>query len=275
MASSKARSKNRSASGKGGRPAGGAGSNDKSPGSRTVPAVSATPTTPRKSTGATTARSPRRTEVAPEPEESFASAADPTGPPFWLQVTSMVLAVLGLAISAYETYAHYNGNRLLGCPSGAHSTFDCAAVITSPQAMVFNVFPVAVLGLAFYIFGVVIFSPWAWRFRGTVIRLGGRRLPITSRGVDLVRLGSVIVGMGFVMYLIYAEFQIGSVCEYCSGVHLVTFLLFCITVVSAALWGLGHRNPARGDCAKLHSVHVRPRGPGAGGSPRKVAACRA
>jgi uncharacterized membrane protein len=59
-----------------------------------------------------------------------------------------------------------------------------------------------------------------------------------------VRLGSVIVGMGFVMYLIFAEFQIGAVCEYCSGVHLVTFLLFCITVLSAALWGLGKRNPA-------------------------------
>jgi uncharacterized membrane protein len=108
--------------------------------------------------------------------------------------------------------------------------------------MVFNVLPVAVLGLAFYVFAVVIFSPWAWRFRGAAIG----SLRVTSRGVDIVRLGSVIVGMGFVMYLIYAEFQIGSVCEYCSGVHLVTFLLFCLTVVSAALWGLGKRNTARG-----------------------------
>jgi uncharacterized membrane protein len=187
-------------------------------------------------------RAPKRTAVAPEPEESYTSVSSPSGPPFWLQVTSLVLAVLGLAISAYETYAHYNGNHLLGCPSGAGGTFNCAAVITSSQSMVFNVLPVAVLGLAFYIFAVVIFSPWAWRFRGAAIRLGGRRLRITSRGVDLVRLGSLIVGMGFVMYLIYAEFQIGSVCEYCSGVHVVTFLLFCITIVSAALWGLGKRN---------------------------------
>ena len=187
-------------------------------------------------------RSPKRTAVAPEPEESYASAASPVGPAPWLQVTSLVLAVIGLAISAYETYAHYNGSHLLGCPSGTGGTFNCTAVITSSQSVVFNVFPVAVLGLAFYIFAVVIFSPWAWRFRGAAIRLGGQRLRITSRGVDLVRLGSVIVGMGFVMYLIYAEFQIGSVCEYCSGVHVVTFLLFCITVVSAALWGLGKRN---------------------------------
>jgi uncharacterized membrane protein len=163
-----------------------------------------------------------------------------TAPPFWLQVTSLVLAVLGLAISAYETYAHYNGSHLLGCPSGAGGTFDCTAVITSSQSVVFNVFPVAVLGLAFYVFAVVIFSPWAWRFQGATFpfRLGR----ITGRDVNIVRLGSVIVGMGFVMYLIYAEFQIGSICEYCSGVHVVTFLLFCITVISAALWGLGKRN---------------------------------
>ena len=236
MASSKARSRNRSASSKGGRPSAG-GSNGKSPSSRTVPAVSATPTSPRNSAGVTAARSPKRTAVAPEPEESFAPAR-PSGPPFWLQVTSLVLAVIGLAISAYETYAHYNGSHLLGCPSGAGGTFNCTAVITSPQAVVFNVFPVAVLGLAFYVFAVVIFSPWAWQFQGG--RFGPLR--ITGRDVNIVRLGSVIVGMGFVMYLIYAEFQIGSVCEYCSGVHVVTFLLFCITVVSAALWGLGKRD---------------------------------
>jgi uncharacterized membrane protein len=158
-----------------------------------------------------------------------------SGPPTWLQITSFVLAIIGLAISGYETWAHYNGSHLFACSSKPGATFNCGAVITSPQSMVFNVFPVAVLGLAFYVFAVVIFSPWAWRFTGFGI--------ITSRVVDMVRLGSVIVGMGFVMYLIYAEFQIGSVCEYCSGVHLVTFLLFCITVVSAALWGLGKRTP--------------------------------
>jgi uncharacterized membrane protein len=241
MASSKARSRNRSASSKGGRPSAGSGSSGKNPSSRTVPAVSATPTSPRNSAGVTAARSPKRTAVAPEPEESF-KPASPSGPPLWLQVTSTVLAVLGLAISAYETYAHYNGSHLLGCPSGTSGTFNCTAVITSSQSVVFNVFPVAVLGLAFYVFAVVIFSPWAWQFRGAAIRLGGQRLRITSRGVDIVRLGSVIVGMGFVMYLIYAEFQIGSICEYCTGVHIVTFLLFCITVFSAALWGLGKRN---------------------------------
>jgi uncharacterized membrane protein len=244
MASSKARSansRNRSASSKGGRPAVGVGTNGKSSSARTVPAVSATPTSPRKPANVTAARTPKRPAVAPEPEEAFEPATTRSGPPTWLQVTSLVLAVLGLAISAYETWAHYHGSHLFGCPSQGSGTLNCGAVITSSQSMVFNIFPVAVLGLAFYVFAVVIFTPWAWRFTGGPIRLPGR-FRITSRGVDLVRLGSVIVGMGFVMYLIYAEFQIGYICEYCTGVHIVTFLLFCITVISAALWGLGQRN---------------------------------
>ena len=245
MASSKARSansRNRSASSKGGRPAVGAGSKSKNSSARTVPAVSATPTSPRKPAGVAAARSPRPSAVTPEADDLFEPAPRRYGPPTWLQVTSLVLAVLGLAISAYETYAHYSNTALLGCPAKAGGTFDCAAVITSSQSMVFNVLPVAVLGLAFYVFAIVIFTPWAWRFRGFAIPLGSRTLRVTSRGVDTVRLGSVIVGMGFVMYLIYAEFQINAICEYCTGVHIVTFLLFCITVVSAALWGLGKRN---------------------------------
>jgi uncharacterized membrane protein len=49
----------------------------------------------------------------------------------------------------------------------------------------------------------------------------------------------MIVGMGFVMYLIYAEvYQIQQICEYCTSVHIITFLLFCVTVVAAAIWGL-------------------------------------
>jgi len=243
MASSKSRnSRNRSASPTGARPAVGAGSNGRNSSARTVAAVSATPTSPRKPAGVTATRSPKRTAAAPEPEEAYEPKAAPSGPPTWLQVTSLVLAVLGLAISAYETYAHYNGSHLLGCPAKGGGTFDCTAVITSSQSMVFNIFPVAVLGLAFYVFAVVIFSPWAWRFTDRAIRLGRRTFRITSRGVDVLRLGSIIVGMGFVMYLIYAEFQINAICEYCTGVHIVTFLLFCITVVSAALWGLGTRN---------------------------------
>jgi uncharacterized membrane protein len=46
-----------------------------------------------------------------------------------------------------------------------------------------------------------------------------------------------------VLYLLYAElFIIGSICLYCTSVHVITFVLFALTAAAAAIWGL---NPAR------------------------------
>jgi uncharacterized membrane protein len=43
----------------------------------------------------------------------------------------------------------------------------------------------------------------------------------------------VVSGIGFVLYLIYAElFEIKAICEYCTGVHVVTFALFVLVVVT-------------------------------------------
>ena len=97
-------------------------------------------------------------------------------------------------------------------------------VTTSPQSYVFGI-PVAVLGLAFFLFAVAAMSPWAWRSR--------------RREVHIVRLASTVVGIGFVLYLIYAElFIIGSICLYCTSVHVLTFVLFALTAFAAAAWGL-------------------------------------
>ena len=223
MANSKARSKQRPASAQGARPAAGTAS---ARSARTVAAVSATPTRSKA-----TRPAPRAAATEPVEDVPVQQPPRPSEQPLWLQVTSLVLAVIGLAISAYETYAHFNGNHLAGCPTG-RGTFNCAAVITSSQSMVFGVIPVAILGLAFYVVAVPLFSPWGWR--------------LERRAVHQLRLASAIAGMGFVMYLIYAELQIGSICEYCTGVHIVTFLLFCITVFSAAIWGLGGGREAPG-----------------------------
>jgi uncharacterized membrane protein len=90
--------------------------------------------------------------------------------------------------------------------------------------MVFGI-PVAVLGLAFYLFLVPMMSPWVWRS--------------TRPEVAWARLGSLVVGIGFVLYLVYAElFEIDNICLYCTSVHVITFLLFVLTVLAAAVWGL-------------------------------------
>jgi uncharacterized membrane protein len=172
-----------------------------------------------------------REEAGGQSAETPAAAARPSGPPRWLQAVSLLLAITGLGVSAYETYAHFNGSHLAGCPSNGQGTFDCTAVITSPQSMVFGVIPVAILGLAFYVLLAAMMTPWAWRMR--------------RPGVAWLRLASVTGGMGFVLYLVYAElYQIGQVCEYCTVVHVTTFALFAITVVSAAIWGLSPAKPA-------------------------------
>ena len=148
--------------------------------------------------------------------------AAPGGPAVWLQVATFVLAMAGLGVSIYLTIAHFTESALAGCSESG--LVNCTKVTTSPQSYVFGI-PVAVLGLAFYLFAVAIMSPWAWQ--------------AARREIHLLRIASLVVGIGFVLYLIYAElFIIGSICLYCTSVHAITFVLFVLTVIAAATWGL-------------------------------------
>jgi uncharacterized membrane protein len=148
------------------------------------------------------------------------AAQQPDGTPRWIQLTALVLSLAGLGVSIYLTIVHFGSKNILIC--SANGTIDCEKVLTSSQAMVFGVFPVAVLGLAFYLFMVAINSPWAWR----------SPLPI----IWWARLAGAVTGMGFVLYLIYAELiQIGNICLWCTSVHVITFLLFVLLVFTATL----------------------------------------
>ena len=160
------------------------------------------------------ARGPRTIEVRDDPAER--------GPAPWLQIATFVLALAGLGVSIYLTIAHFTESALAGCSESG--LVNCTKVTTSAQSYVFGI-PVAVLGLAFFVFAVVIMSPWAWR--------------ASRREIHLARIASLVVGIGFVLYLVYAElFTIGSICLYCTSVHVITFLLFVLTAFAAAAWGL-------------------------------------
>jgi uncharacterized membrane protein len=157
-----------------------------------------------------------------------------SGPPTWLRWTTFVLALAGLGVSIYLTYAHYTESALAGCTETT-GVVNCGKVTTSAQSVVFGI-PVAVLGLAFYVFVAAIMSPWAWMAR--------------RREIGMLRLASMIVGIGFVLYLLYAElFDIGSICLYCTSVHVITFVLFVLTGLAVAVWGLSpqvqQRQPLR------------------------------
>ena len=82
-------------------------------------------------------------------------------PSAWLRWATLVLALAGLGVSIYLTYAHYTESALAGCTETT-GVVNCGKVTTSAQSVVFGI-PVAVLGLAFYVFAVGIMSPWRGR----------------------------------------------------------------------------------------------------------------
>lgn len=140
-----------------------------------------------------------------------------------LPLATLIVSVLGLADSVYLTIEHFSQSTSFACPENA--TINCVKVTTSPESHFLGM-PVAVLGLAFFVFMVAVNSPWGWR--------------APWPAVHWARLGSVIVGIVFVLYLIWAElFRINAICLYCTGVHILTFILFALIVAKAAFSGVG------------------------------------
>ena len=177
----------------------------------------------------TAGKSPAVKGMTPDVRPNLATrlAGPVSGAPPWFQLTTLALSLVGLGISIYLTIVHYSASVGLACPNTG--TVNCEKVITSPESYVFGI-PVAVLGLAFYAFLVAINNPLAWRSR--------------FRLLHQARVLSVVVGMGFVIYLIYVElFKVNAICLWCTAVHIATFALFLLIVFGAALWGL----PARDD----------------------------
>jgi len=134
-----------------------------------------------------------------------------------VRITALVLSLLGLADSTYLTIAHFQAN-LLQQTCSTSGAIDCAKVTTSPQSVIVHV-PVAILGLAFYAAFTVINLPYFWVTKDV--------------RVHWLRFAMSVTGIGFVLYLIYAElFLIRAICEYCTGVHILTFALFVLIVVT-------------------------------------------
>lgn len=123
---------------------------------------------------------------------------------------AFALSLLGLAISVYLSIAHFTSSSILACPNSG--TINCARVTTSAQSYFLHV-PVAIWGLVFYAYLSVINSPWGF----------------SRRNFRIPRLGSMFLGVAFVLWLISAELLIiNSICLWCSAVHVITIILFGI-----------------------------------------------
>lgn len=145
--------------------------------------------------------------------------ADNPPAPRWAPWATLPLALIGLALSTYLTYVHYAEPRSLSCPDTG--VVNCTKVTTSPESMLFGVFPVALAGALFFLLVTALVVPRAW---------GARR-----REVRLARLAAAVAGVGMVCYLVYVEaVVVRALCLWCTGVHVVMFLLF-VAVVGATV----------------------------------------
>jgi uncharacterized membrane protein len=155
-------------------------------------------------------------EVEPDAEAELDVDDDGTPQvPRWRPIAAFVLSIVGFGISMYLTIDHFSGVLPICSSSGF---VNCTAVTTSAYSYIFGV-PVSLLGLIFYTVMVGVNVPPLWRSRFRLLAWG--------------RLALVVSGIAFVLYLFARElFSIKAICLWCTGDHIVTFLVFILVVMS-------------------------------------------
>ena len=136
----------------------------------------------------------------------------------WAWPITFPLSLLGLADATYLTITHFDP-KTLKC--AAHGHINCELVTQSAQSEIFGHIPVAIVGLAYFVLVVALCTPWAW-LRGNLM-------------FDRVRLAVMTAGMGMVIYLLSVEIHLKAICVYCTGVHIITFLIFLTTLAAYLL----------------------------------------
>jgi uncharacterized membrane protein len=127
-----------------------------------------------------------------------------------LRTTTVVVCLVGVAISGYLTYVHYAGIEPICAASGG-----CEKVQSSRYAELAGI-PVALLGLIGYL-GILVSS----LAPGELARTAASTL--------------AIAGLGFSAYLTYLElFEIDAVCQWCVA-SAITMTVLTVLVVMRAL----------------------------------------
>lgn len=137
-----------------------------------------------------------------------------------LTLASLFLAVIGLAISVYLSYVHYNPDALV-CGAG-----NCDIVQASQYSKMFGI-PIALLGVAMFLFLIA----------GLILR---EKRPVWS---DVISTGILIMLIAAVLYwayLTYLELNvIHAICQWCVATSIVTVILL---VVEGSRWYQGYKN---------------------------------
>jgi uncharacterized membrane protein len=141
----------------------------------------------------------------------------------WPGPTAIVLMSLaGLGVSIYLTTVHYDKAVTLVCSKGG--IVDCSQVTGSAWSVIpFTAIPITIPGMLWFIVAGGL-ALWA------LVPLA--RGELEPERQPLALLAWAAVGLAFVLYLVYVEaFLVHKLCEWCTGVHLLTLAIFVIALV--------------------------------------------
>jgi len=126
-----------------------------------------------------------------------------------LTIASLVLAMVGLALSSYLSYVHYNLDALV-CGTGS-----CELVQTSEYSEMFGI-PIALFGVAMFVTIIA----------GIFLReLRPETADLVSTGILAILLTAVL----YWIYLTYLEINvIHAICQWCVASSLVTLTLLTV-----------------------------------------------
>ena len=129
-----------------------------------------------------------------------------------------VASALGLGVAGYLTYEHYTSSSSLACSD--NGVVNCLKVTTSSYSDV---------PASRWRCSASRFSPSCWCLQLPPM---WRR---TEPAIRIGRLAWAVVGLGTVLYLLYAElFAIDAICLWCTAVHALTLVIFGTTVFATA-----------------------------------------
>jgi uncharacterized membrane protein len=130
------------------------------------------------------------------------------------------MAVIGLAVAAYLTIVHYDASLPLACPTTGH--INCEAVTSSRWSVIPGTkWPITFPGMLWFAV-----SGWlAIRSLQSIARGESESIQVRRAQVAWGALGVLTV-----LYLVYTEIVTlkFTFCEWCTVVHLATFLSFVI-----------------------------------------------
>tara|TARA_B100000700_G_C15055410_1_gene862549 strand:+ start:3825 stop:4532 length:708 start_codon:yes stop_codon:yes gene_type:complete len=123
-----------------------------------------------------------------------------------------LISFSGFTVSAHTLWMHNKSQEMGGgsfCTAG--TVCDCASVIGNND---WNTMPF--LGLPWGLLGMLAFALFMW------LIISMAKDPAASWVLNHLKIGTnfAILGLGIILYLMYAEYKIGKICQFCTTAHI-------------------------------------------------------